>query len=626
MSRYLPDRYEPIPDELLRSGANLWDVTRRINRNQNWIWANQGAVFAAWGQEPLGAQEPVLTGAGQSLIAGRFAAPLLAGCATDRVRVTALVSVSGTTTVIDGRVRLYQLFPGETEVSSATHYDETPVTSSGTSRRTFSARVVSGQNPARFAVGLATGATNTATITLISVHVEWDRDPVALTAARGETVENWTAISQSFAAPDRAASAAFLRALSNRTLGLLARSPRLLYSHCFLWPRVSSTTVGWAAEARYPVPRDFSLFNPQWFVSTVRLRYTVRVLVTGQNATSTVSARYSSTNAGGTPIEDFEVLGTTSATTLVNGAYVREQELTGVVEVNAYRISQGGSLGVQASVATAAVAGPAYVSAVGVAILGVTISVEPPLATELGLPGADTVPASYVPLDDAACAPGRSVLAQDDRFGVRAGPYYLVRNLIWLAANRTGVTLVADWLHRTQSAGWSGAGDGYYRNQTLVSTNGQQYPAGGDVVPWTSAANPTNAATVASGGQHYPGIVLATMDCRPLNGGRVGVLARPEILAMPGASPTNETFTALWADIGAVGSGANLGTVSTAPANIVGGFLRLPTGSVKPTAGQDLRIRGTMQNDTSDSDGRIIALHSLYAYEEPLTQADLDAL
>jgi hypothetical protein len=47
---------------------------------------------------------------------------------------------------------------------------------------------------------------------------------------------------------------------------------------------------------------------------------------------------------------------------------------------------------------------------------------------------------------------------------------------------------------------------------------------------------------------------------------------------------------------------------------------------VKPTAGQDLRIRGTMQNDMSDSDGRIIALHSLYAYEEPLTQSDLDAL
>jgi hypothetical protein len=629
MSRYLPDRYEPIPDELLRSGANLWDVTRRISRNQNWLWANLGATFAAWGGEPLASQTAVVSTGSARLELARQAAPLRSMTGSEYLRVRCFYSVDNFA-IVDARLVLYQLLPGETNPTPGTPSDsltlDDPTASFAPAQgfATATARVRCGSDPLRLVVRIETGASHSATLTIHSVSILWE--PLAAGGqVGGETAEAWMAISQGFAAPDRTASAVFLRALSNRTLGLVAARPAPILSHSFMWNRGSVVTSGADHTlGRYAIVMDR-------LSSSGTVSVTVRYLVAGQNARVTpwVDRVHGSFNrfTGDWNVSKTRYTGSLSAApTLINGAYVAEFEQTiSVPYTSAVTSTQFAYLDVGAIVTTGSGAS-AYAAPVGVVLLSVNATQALPTAADLALPGADTVPTAYVPLDDAACAPGRSVLAQDDRFGARAGPYYLVRNLIWLAANRGACTLIADWLHRTQSAGWSGAGDGYYRNQTLVSTNGQQYPAGGDVVPWTSAANPTNAATVASGGQHYPGIVLAKMDCRPLNGGRVGVLARPEILAMPGSSPTNEVFTALWADIGAAGSGANLGTVSTAPGNIVGGFLRLPTGSVKPTAGQDLRIRGTMQNDTSDSDGRIIALHSLYAYEEPLTQANLDAL
>jgi hypothetical protein len=611
MSRYLPDRYEPMPDEFLRSGATLPDVVRRISRNQNWIWANHGAVFAACGHEPSTAQTPSITGGGGSVVASYFAAPLRSATGSGNVRVRAIVAVTGTLTTIQGYVNLWQLLPGESAVSVArTHVDSGSCVGSGEYTVSFTARVVCGQDPARFAIGISTASSNTAILTLLSATVTWDPNP---TIIGGETVADpWFAISQSFVAPDRALSAALLRAVSNRTLRLMAENPRPLFSHSYLWPRLSLTASSVSSQrlAVYSLRHD-------GLTGTQRIRMSLRLIVTGQATSPWVDVI-----ANGVGIGSFVLTGATP--TLVNGAYVAEAEAN--LSVPGSIPSGDVKLEVRVGCLSTSAPNVNYTLNVGITLASCTVWQDARTATDLGLPGSDTVPTAYVPLDDAACASGRSIVAQDNLFGARAGMYYLVKNMIWLAANRTAHVLIADWLHRTQSAGWSGAGDGYYRNQTLVSTNGQQYPAGGDVVPWTSAANPTNAATVASGGQHYPGIVLARHDCRPLNGGRVGVLARPEILAMPGSSPTNETFTALWADIGAVGSGANLGTVSTAPDNVVGGFLRLPTGSVKPTAGQDLRIRGTMQNDMSDSDGRIIALHSLYAYEEPLTQANLDAL
>jgi hypothetical protein len=628
MSRYLPDRYEPLPDEFLHSGASLSDVVRRISRNQNWLWANLGATFAAWGAEPLASQTAVVSTGNARLELARQAAPLRSMTGSEYLRVRCFYSVDNFA-IVDARLVLYQLLPGETDPTPGTPSDsitlDDPTASFAPAQgfATATARVRSGSDPLRLVVRIETGSSHSASLTIQSVSILWE--PLAAGAkVGGETAEAWMAISQGFATPDRAASAVFLRALSNRTLGLVAARPAPILSHSFMWNRGSVATSGADHTlGRYAIVMDR-------LSSSGTVSVTVRYLVAGQNARVTpwVDRVHGSFNrfTGDWNVSTTRYSGSLSAApTLVNGAYVAEFEQTiSVPYTSAVTSTQFAYLDVGAIVTTGSGAS-AYATPVGVVLLSVNATQALPTAADLALPGADTVPAAYVPLDDAACAPGRSVLAQDDRFGARAGPYYLVRNLIWLAANRGACTLIADWLHRTQSAGWSGVGDGYYRNETLVSTTGTQYPSAGSTqIPWTSVANPTSPALFPSGHQ-FAGSVLAKHDCRPLNGGRVGILARPEILAMPGADPTNETFTALWADVGGA-SGANLGTVSTAPGNVVGGFLRLPTGSVKPTAGQDLRIRGTMQNDMTNAAGRIIALHSLYAAEEPLTQADLDAL
>jgi hypothetical protein len=612
MGRYLPRDYEPIPDDLLRPGADLIDVARRITRNQNWIWANQGAVLAAFAHEPMVSQMPTITGVG-SVRAAYFAAPMRSRTGSSSVRVISGVTVSGDLTTMAGKVRLYQLLPGEVSPSADTPYDEIGVTSSTYGPLSFTARIRSGSDPLRFCLELI-GA-GTATYRLHTVTVLWE---VAPTQVLGETVARWSAISQSYVAADRSVSAALLRALSNRTLGLLAETPAPLFSHCFLWSRYSSTGAGSNA------------FVPTWFVRTSALQpapwVTIRprILVTGRDASYHVTA---AARVAGSSTYVASASGTvyTTAVDIGGGVYVAEgtdairlQLPAGqLLEIRVDVTAGGGSLSTDLT--------SSYPQFMGASLLGVTITQDAPTAAQLALPGAETVPATYQPLDDLAVAPGRSVVAQDDRLGRRAGLYYLARNLTWLAANRNGHTLVADWLHRTQVAGYTpgNAGDGVYRNVTVNTRNGGTYPGGSTEVGWADRAGPTNSNSITTGGQHRSGAALAKLACAPMNGGKVGAIVRAEILYQVD-SPWEDNFTA---EVTANAGSFPLFRGGVDAVSMKGGFRVIGPAGAKPGAGALMRMVGEVPfGKDRHAPGEMVALHSAYVYELPLTQADLDAL
>jgi hypothetical protein len=606
-------------------------VARRISRNQNWIWANHGAVFACFGQEPHGAYPgdgvsgPGVTGGPQYLAVAYFACPNRSATGSDSVRVCGYVKTSGAS--INARVVLHQLLPGQTVATPDTPVDfSAPITTIGADIFfDFTARVRSGSDPLRFDLALLSEPGSVGTIQIQTVTVTWARNPASVL---GETVAAWEALSQGYVQPDRPVSAALLRAISNQTLKLVADNPRPIFTHSFIWPRISTAAVG--AETRvalYTLRHDGLTTDP-------RLRLAIVELLTGQNAARTLRVYMN-----GVLWYEHPGIGLPQ---LVSGAYTT---MDVAWSGGNYTSSPGGDVKVEITLQCtgAAVGAPSYSSHVGNALLGVTLWQAPRDATTLALPGSETVPAAYQPLDDNAVAPGRSVVAQNDRLGRRAGLYYLVRNLIWLAANRTAHTLIADWTHRTQTGGWGSlmvsaspaTGDGYYRNQTLFPkdrfTNGEASPLNRDVVPWADRADPTNTYQISAGGHHYAGDVLGRFCCRPLNGGKVAAILRPDVLY-----PTAEVLLGGSEDALLRGYfGATKGLeCEPRSENLVGGFLSAQPLGPKPSAGDVLSFRADRRTTpawwtdqrTWGVVGQQIALLSGYVYEAPLTQDDLDAL
>lgn len=632
MARFLPLTYEPIPDALLWSGADLVDVTRRIARNQNWIWANHGNVLAAFGQEPHTAQTPSVTTG--SLDCAYFAAPNRSATGSDSVRCCGYVDVVGGS--FSAKMRLYQLLPGENTPTADSPYDEVALSTAGTDVFfDFDARIRSGSDPLRFCLRLI-GA-GAGTYTLLSTTVTWKRNP---TSVLGETVEAWTAISQAYVQPDRPYSAALLRALSNRTLRLMAENPRPLFAHSFLWPRISTAATG--------VETRVALYSCQHdAVSTPSLIDTLRFLVTGQNAVCDL--RYYVNGV-------LKWTVTTGATALVNGAYVLE----GFTANAAVSVPTGDlKLEITAQCTTAAAGAPTYSTNVGAVMLGIQVRQTGRTPANLGLPGADTIPATYQPLDDNACAPGSRVVAQDDKLGRRAGPYYLVKNLVWLAANRTAHVLVADWTHRTQSAGWypggvaggtgvALAGDGYYRNQTLGSDIVQTLPTwwyeeapnARDYIPWADRASPSNGWNIkdapggGAAGHHYIGDVLGRLYSMPMNGGQIAGILRPDVLYPPSDPPTHvmeATGTGEDCDIELHFGATRDARVPASRRDLAGGFRTFEPSGTRPSIGTVLSLRANTNTYGNIQalrrvEGLIAALHSAYIYEAPLSQGELDAL
>lgn len=607
MARYLPYAYEPIPDALLWSKADLVDVTRRIARNQNWIWANHGNVIAAYGHEPMTAQAPSVASQTDAVDCAYFACPNRSATGSDSVRCRGYINdpqVFGFGAI----VRLYQLLPGEAVPTSDTPYDETLVLGgavTGDIFFDFTARIRSGADPLRFCLRLLGGPSLANTMTLLSCTVTWLPNP---TSVLGETVAAWEAISQGYVTADRPLSAALLRALSNRTLRLMAENPRPIFAHSFIWPRISTAAAG--AETRvalYTCKHDGLIVTPRivvplfWVLTGQNASVTYRVYVNGTLFRTTVA----------------------TGTALVDNVYYSRSGTTGGAMGNV----PSGDLKIEitAECTVGATAPPTYCTNMGCALIHAHVRQDVRTATDLGLPGADTVPAAYQPLDDNACAPGRSVVAQDDRLGRRAGPYYLVRNLIWLAANRTGHVLVADWLHRTQSAGWTGAGDAVYRNTTLVGSN-LVFPHDLDQVPFADRAGPTNISSIPTG-HHFRGDVLALVSVVPMSGGKIIAIVRPEVMYIPDAPGVAEGGELL----PRLGSTLE-GTFDVRPGEVLNGFQTQGPYYASYTPGDVFSIRGRARDQTRPprqwalSAGMEIALHSAYVYESPLTQGDLDAL
>lgn len=613
MARYLPRDYEPIPDALLWIGADLVDVTRRIARNQNWIWANHGNVIAACGREPTTTQgPPTVTGVG-AVDAAYFACPARSATGSDSVRVAGYASTTGSGT-LDFRVRLYQLLPGETAPTADTPYDEGVFTAAQAEVGfSFTARIRSGSNPLRFCLRLV-GATS-GSLSLLSVTVTWARNP---TSVLGETVAAWNALSQSYVQPDRPADADLWRAISNQTLRLMAENPRPIYTHSFLWPRIPTNVLNGPTRVALYTARHDGLSPPT-------LMNRMRGLVAGQAAQVTYRLIINGTTYG--TIAHNQVNGP------VDGVYLDDFFMsTG----SAVSVPTGDlKIEVTAECTVAATAPPVYSQNVGGVLLGITLHQNVRTASDLGLPGADTVPATYQPLDDNACAPGRPIVAQDDRLGRRAGPYYLVKNLIWLAANRTAHVLVADWLHTTQSAALAGtgtgAGDGLYRDETLWELAAiptlRFYPFQEDRVPFADRANPTDYKSISNGGHHFRGDVVGRWYCQPMNGGKIAMILRPDVLYAPSANG---------AALGVSSSCDLFPFYNTTPAStsldarpgaVVGGFQSQGPLYIRPTAGQALSLRAMAPDRArSRSGGMQLALNAAYIYEAPLSQHDLDVL
>jgi hypothetical protein len=627
MARYLPRDYDPIPDALLRSKADLIDVTRRIARNQNWIWANHGNVLAATGQEPLTTQTPSVTTG--TIDVAYFACPNRTATGSDSVRCCGYVTV--VTGSANAKLRLYQLMPGENTPTADTPYDEVALSSAGTDVFVdFNARIRSGADPLRFCLRLI-GASS-GTYTLLSTTVTWVRNP---SSVLGETVEAWAAMSQGFCIADRAMSAALVRALSNRTLRLMAENPRPIYSHSFIWPRVSTAAAGTETRVALYSAKHDGITSPS-------LGYRARAVVTGNGSLVTFRLYVNGT------LKDSQ-FGVGPGTT-TNGVYITE---TSLPFVSASVPTGDLKIEITAQCTAGATAPPTYCTNVGAVFTGMTIFQGIRSGAQLGLPGADTVPAAYQPIDESACVPGRSVVAQNDRLGRRAGPFYLVKNLIWLAANRTAHVLVADWLHRTTAAAWvemgtaAFAGDGIYRNQTLYSDIVQALPTWWfenapqslDYVPWSDRAAPTNAwnikdnGPVGAAGHHYIGDVLGRFYCQPMNGGQIAAILRPDLLYGPRFDanglpvPRGEEHL----DLEFYFASTRDHRVPMGRKSLSGGFKAVAPGTVKPSAATLLSLRansGTYGDigALGGMQGVQGALHSAYIYEAPLTQTDLDAL
>ncbi len=257
------------------------------------------------------------------------------------------------------------------------------------------------------------------------------------------------------------------------------------------------------------------------------------------------------------------------------------------------------------------------------------------------------MPAAYQPIDEAAAVPSTRVLQQDDRLGRRAGFQYLVKNLIWLAANRTAHVLCADWLNRAQTAGWSvtnDPGDAYYRNTTVYSEEVspgpnevyERAPNSRDSIGWSDRAGPTNAYKIngaTSNGHHRVGDVLGRYFCRPMNGGQIAAILRPDIVYQPHAPGfALDGDVEFWYD-------AVLDIRASARReSMVGGFVSAAPAGFRPSTGQRISVRGNSGAGAASPanplsayligrvSGMQICLHSLYAYEAPLTQTELDAL
>lgn len=636
MSRYLPRDYVPIPDALLWSGADLVDVIRRIARNQNWIWANHGNVLAAFGAEPMTAQTPSVSGAGTSLDCAYFACPNRSATLSDQVRCRGYVTTTGTPP-IDFRVRLYQLLPGENTPTSVTPYDEIIVATIGTDISfSFNAKIRSGADPLRFCLRIV--GSSAGSLTLLSCTVTWatPSTPQVL----GETVEAWNAISQSYVAADRPMSAAFLRALSNRTLKLVAENPRPIFAHSFLWPRISTAAAG--AETRvalYSVRHDG--------ITTPKLYGSWGFFVLGQNAAVTFKMYVNGT---------LFATQASNATALVDGVWVNKflpiGFASGAIPTGDVKVE------VTAQCTVGATAPPTYCTNVGAVLTHVGVAQLTRTAADLGLPGAETVPALYSPIDESACVPGRSVVARDDRLGRRAGPYYLVRNLVWLAANRTAHVLVADWLHRTQSGAvpqynWNAGtntfpwpSDGVWRNESVFAgyVSGADLrdptPEGRDIIPFADRTNPTDSRKISAGGQHFIGDTLGEFFCRPMNAGQIAAVIRTDTFYAPGggavAQEVPQWATAAEADLEFFFDTTRDIRAPMGRQGSTGNFRTLAPGTARPSAGIRLSLRANAGLPSGAGNawwartvarwGLQAALHAAYIYEAPLSQGELDAL
>lgn len=630
MGRYLPREYTPIPDALLRSGSDLVDVARRIARNQNWIWANQGNVFAAFGHEPSTTQEPTVVGAG-SLDVAYFAAPLRSSTGSPLLRVCGYVAVTGDGTTIGATLRLYQLLPGEARPGPDTPYDDVVVASQpagiGLDQYfTFAARVRSGANPLRFCLRLI--GTGTATYTVRTVTALWEANPVAVL---GESVEAWTAVSQSYVVANRSVSAALLRAVSNRTLGLIAQTPRPAFCHSFMWPRRNANTgAGATTEAGRWIVRTSALQPEPW----VTIRPVWQVNGQGAKFRCTAYARVVNTGAWLASVN-----GTVFATAALVGGSLYSGDATDAIRLKLpagefIEIGVGVNIGGGGSLSSDATS--SYVQHVGATLLGVTITQDAPTAAELALPGVETVPATYQPLDDYAASPGRPIVAQNDRLGRRAGMYYLVRNLVWLAANRNAHTLVADWVHRTTAAGYNApndAGDGLFRNTTVPTRSlGAAWPGYAPVTGWADRAAPVNAYAVNGTGTNHPGhhrngSLLARLVCSPMTGGKVGGIIRPDLLYQPNSPWEDNLAGEIVGGVGHDPSAFPYFRVGADPSSARSGFRVCAPAGAKPSAGTAMAIVGGVPADkVRHAPGMQVALHAAYIHELPLTQADLDAL
>ncbi len=633
MARYLPRDYVPLPDALLWSGADLIDATRRIARNQNWIWANHGNVLAAFGHEPSTAQTPSVTTG--TIDAAYFACPNRTATGSDSVRCRGYVTV--VTGSANAKIRLYQLLPGEEKPTSITPFDEVALSTAGTDVFfDFNARIRSGDDPLRFCLRLVGAASGT--YTLLSATVTWLSNP---TSVLGESVAPWAAISQSYVAANRPMSAALLRAISNRTLRLVAENPRPIFAHSFIWPRISTAAAG--AETRvalYSARHNGVSISPQVYA-------TLKLLLTGQNAAATFKIKVNGSLLGtvgaGVPI-------------LVDGVYVVEATtIFGLLAVPAGDLK----IEITAQCTTGATAPPTYCTNVGAAMLGCTLRQDfVHSASDLGLPGTDTVPAAYQPLDENACIPGSRVVAQNDRLGRRAGPYYLVRNLIWLAANRDSHVLVADWTHRSTAGGlgqynWNAGtstfpypSDGVYRNETIFAhyISGADLrdptPESRDIVPWADRATPTDSRRISAGGQHFIGDVLGRFYCQPMNGGQIVAILRPDMFFAPGggaaAQEVPEWASPANADLEFYFDSTRDIRTPMGRQGLVGGFRLAGAAGTRPSVGTILSLRANAGipsgagNDywaaTVARWGLQGALHAAYVYEAPLEQTELDAL
>lgn len=537
--RTLPKNFGVVRDVNIHNNEMLWDVTRAIAQQQNWAWANLGSVFACDGFEPMATQTATIGGTSATLTVARCVVPLPARTLGARMRWEGIATITGAS--VSCTLRIYQLAPHETEPDGSTEYDERTWTSTG-SEFTFSevyTPKVSGKD-IRIVIELRTGGSNGGTLELLTLTGMW------ASPGNGDNLSTlpsaWHAKSQAYVSDDRPASAMLLRYLANMTYFLVARRRPIFFCHSFVWNRRSTTGTGTTRVAIYRV-------LPDGVGTTSNVTITVQGLVTG-NATV---AKFAYSVNGGGAVDIGASIGAVASTYALTGASRLEAERA-VAGVSITAGSNVSTIEILATVTTATDTATNYTTNVGIALCGCQIVQDADDATTLGLPGVETVPANYQPLEDDFCAPFKPVVRDQNRIPVNAGPYYLLQNLIWLAANRGRQTLISDWLFRSRHGFWNQNAttpDTKYRRSSILQVYLTKAQSEADYttkrgtnneVPWTDVLDPAfslGVLGVGLGGPNSPGTVLGRYPVDPVTGGALEIIASLYQLDPSGQTPAH---------------------------------------------------------------------------------------